>query len=268
MISLRGTRRAVLMLGLMMWIAPAAPAATLYYVGGHADLGVGYSGTGNDFEMHMHFVNSSRIAVDDPFGTSKSILAWQAEDGIVIDREQEADAVVTYVGTPTDAASATVGSYLGISAGAPYWFLPADSSVAAAQSKPWLGFGSEELEAYFLDFSNLTWTLDGVSGPGEFAAWKDSGLLWSSSAGAGSFQAPIGHDHAYFGFSEAGLYQVTITVSAQHRLYGTVQGTGTYAFQVGAPTPAAVPEPSSLALLGIGGIAAVGAVIRRRKPVR
>ena len=237
-------------------------ASQLYYVGGHADLGVGYSGSGNSFDLHYHFVNSTRIAFDHPLSTAKTIIAWQVQDGIVIDREQEPGGAITYVGTPTDPASATVAGYLGLAAGDPYWYLPADSAVAAAQGKPWLGFGSEELEDYLLDFSDLTWTLTGVSGPGEFAVWKDSGLLWSSATGASSFIAPIGHDHAFYGFSAAGLYQVTITVTAQHRQFGQVQGTGTYRFQVGPP--AAVPEPSTVALLGIGGVTTGLAACRRR----
>jgi surface-anchored protein len=253
--------------------ATSARATTIYYVGRHADMGVGWEGgADDDFFMHYHFANSTRFALDDPLSESHSLSQWAAM-GVDIDTESLPQDIITYVGEPTVAASSSVASYLGIGAGEGYYQLPAIEEAG----KPWLGFGSEELEDFVdsqgnLLFSDLTWTLDSVTG-GDVAVWDGAGLLWSTALNDDVFTSPVGHRHPYWGFATAGLYTMTVTVTGTHAQYGLISGTGTYTFQVGplAPTPppvTPVPEPSSLALGGLGLLGLGFGAIRRRQRVR
>jgi surface-anchored protein len=64
-----------------------------------------------------------------------------------------------------------------------------------------------------------------------------------------SFSLP-GHDHFNWGFTEAGIYDLTFQASGTHVNDGFRSATATFRFLVGSST--AVPEPTSMALLFSG----------------
>jgi surface-anchored protein len=155
-------------------------------------------------------------------------------------------------------------SFLGAVAGQAIWLLPASGSSADALGAPFLGWATEELNP--ADWvGNLTFTLTSVNSPsgnGHFAVWQTDGFggvsnLAMSTADSGAdvlSQAAGLHDHYNVAFTEAGLWEIGITVSGTHVTDGLVTDSGTFRFNV-------VPEPST-ALLGALGLLAL---LRRRR---
>ncbi|MFI4877211.1 MAG: TIGR03769 domain-containing protein, partial [Blastopirellula sp. JB062] len=74
-----------------------------------------------------------------------------------------------------------------------------------------------------------------------------------------------GHSHMNFGFSDPGLYELTIEGFGTHDTDGYKSDSATFTFLVGGYEPAAVPEPASLTLFGLGSICAAAVGLRRRK---
>ncbi|MGC1480958.1 MAG: choice-of-anchor M domain-containing protein [Chthoniobacterales bacterium] len=217
-------------------LAPAA--AQLAYTSGHADFGM-LEGT----ELEPHFHAEGAIIG----GTSG------------IEDEYEPDEIVTIVPLSVRSANpkATADFFdipeaLGLSQGDQYWNLFEDSTSASLSNSPFLGIGTEEGDLGVWDGDQVTISLTGLTGPGEFVLWQGgSGIKWASfggiDAGDSLVNFPVGsHDHYNWAFSQAGNYEMTITVSA---LEGgnPVSASGPYSFAV-------VPEPGTylvgFALLG------------------
>lgn len=130
------------------------------------------------------------------------------------------------------------------------WVSPASEIDADAAGMPFIGFSGEELLAPFT--GPVTFTMTGFSytgsGAGNFYMFEDADLFFDSTAGPGnfgSFSVNVGqHGHGEFGFSDAGLYEITLEVSANNGASIT-SAPATFTFDV-------VPEPSTYALLGLG----------------
>ena len=130
------------------------------------------------------------------------------------------------------------------------WVSPASEVEADAAGMPFIGFSAEELLAPFT--GPVTFTMTGFnytgSGAGNLYLFEGEELFWNSTAGPGnygSFSVDVGqHSHGEFGFSDAGLYQITLEVSADNGASIT-SAPATFTFDV-------VPEPSTYALLGLG----------------
>jgi len=141
------------------------------------------------------------------------------------------------------------------------WVSPASEVDADAAGMPFIGFSAEELLAPFagpVTFTMTGFTYNG-SGTGNFYMFEGTDLFFDSTAGPGSFGsfsvAAGTHGHGEFGFSDAGLYEITLVASGDNG--APVAGVpATYTFEV-------VPEPSTYALLGLG--AGALALMRWRK---
>jgi surface-anchored protein len=200
---------------------------------GHADIGVGYHG---GFDLHVH--------QEEPF-----------------EAEYAPDEVTFVVGeaarttSPGGLFAASLGP-----AGSVAWVL----STSPQPDLPFIGFGTEEL-AQDDWLGNISLTLSGFSGPGNLAVWSvgafgNTEVAIDTTRGAGLPNslslAPGTHAHYNLGFSQPGLYEVSCVASGTHATDGVASGAGTYRFEV-------VPEPSTWALLGLGGAVALFAARRR-----
>ena len=144
------------------------------------------------------------------------------------------------------------------------WVSPASEVEADDMGMPFIGFSAEELVAPFT--GPVTFTMTGFSytgsGTGNFYMFEGEDIFFNSTAGPGSFgefSVDVGqHGHGEFGFSDAGLYQITLEAGGNNG--APVSGDpATFTFDV-------VPEPSTYALLGLG--AGALALLRWRKRSR
>lgn len=230
-------------------IISASALSGAVYTFGHGDIGIAYEdeGSGKEFFFHYHLGADSNVG----------------------EGEYEASDITTQVPASREgvaANNATFNTMTGTTAGSPIWTLP-QSNVAGV---PFLGIATEELSGTEFP-GNITFSFDSVtspSGSGDFSLWQSDGLggfdfYFSSANGAGTVNGnntvvmTAGlHDHFNWGFTEAGLWEVVLTVSGTHVTDGFLSSTETFAFQV-------VPEPSTYAIgLGIG---ALGICLLRRR---
>jgi surface-anchored protein len=177
-----------------------------------------------------------------------------------------------YVRVP-DAAQVTLAApyeFLGVNAGESFWELPSGSPGGL----PFVGLATEELPGDV--FTGLaTLSLSNFQGPGEFALYQFSGptpdVFWRTNDGVDStvdtLELPIGsHDHFNWGFTEPGVYQLTLTGTADLTGGGSQTAMGTFSFAVGDVT--AIPEPSAVAALLAVSAGGMAVTIRRRRRAR
>lgn len=227
--------------------SPSANAALATFTGGHGDIGVELHFHDDEWELELHL----HLGDDEP-----AIV-----DGVsVSDQEFDPDEILIAVPAAARIVLGMDVSYLGATAGSSVWVLPQDAAAAALIGAPFLGWATEELDPS--DWAgNITFSLLSVvspSGSGHFAVWSGSDVAMSSNVagfGPGVSQAAGVHDHYNVGFTEPGIWEVTLGVSGVHNVHGPLSGQGTYFFSV-------IPEPSS-ALLGMLGAFALG--FRRRR---
>jgi surface-anchored protein len=218
-------------------LSSVAHAAT--YTQGHGDFGAAYEdGT---FDFHFH---GEGATID---GTYREDEEFAISDIIVLASEE------SMITLPI------AFSPLGAEVGDTIWVLPEVQNLAL----PFLGLATEDLSGS--EWGNITFTLDSVvspSGTGDFALWQSGSfgeaLVRMSTADPGVDQvvlAPGSHAHYNWGFTEAGNWEIQITVSGTHITDGFVSATQTLSFQV-------IPEPSAVLL---GGFGLLGLAIRRRR---
>jgi surface-anchored protein len=253
-IGLAGAAALAAVAGLLASAPARADSFSNIFTSGHADIGVGLED--DELFLHYHFEGAT------------------VNGSVVNDEEFEPGDVTTVV---AESLRTTLGPgqslpFLGLSAGDQVSILPQVNTPGV----PFLGLATEEL----LDSdwtTPITFALVAVSGPGEMAVWQ-SGLFgatvlfntYDGIDGNDAFNFPIGvHDHANYGFTEVGLYDVTIRVTGTHTSLGVLSDTATFRFRV-EPVPAAViPEPSSIAMLGLGAFGVTGGVaLRRARSIR
>ena len=220
---------------LMISISPAG--AAYYYTSGHADIGLG---EGSEVELHLH-AHSGAIIDGSP---------------LTDDTEFEPDEVIIVVPNTTQFSrpAGSAWDFLGNAAGAPTWRLPSSNASATAENAPFLGIGAEEVDLGAFVNNQLTLALVAVDGPGYFSLYKVSlgtptAYMASSDGIDGSDKITVnagGHAHYNFGFSEAGLYEITFLAKAIDAItQEELTHEATYNFMV-------VPEPATIALLLLG----------------
>lgn len=218
--------------------APALAFAQAQLPADHVDLGVGSDGT--SLELH-----------------------WHVEDLELEYAPHEAYAFIPLSSSAVRPAGSQ-WDFTGVNAGATLYLAPA---VDQTPTVLFLGLGTEEIEDGTLVGNTLTFTLDGVSGPGSFSLWQTDGfgsplVALSSFDGTDSFNVTTGgHDHYNWGFTAPGVYELTFTVSGllDDGFATPVSDTATFTFAVGTP----IPEPSAAAALA--GVAILGLAATRRR---
>ena len=226
----------------------ANSASAMLWTAGHGDLGVEYLGSG-DLELEWHLGEDNETVVIDnvPQTFGPGGQGFEAAD----------------LTAQTDlSGSRPAGSqwdFTGAASGESIYAFPQLENATV----PFLGIGTEELNP--ADWStDLTYTLTGFSGPGDFSLYTvdgfgtltefistDGGITGSVAQAAGT------HAHYNWTFTEIGTYDLTFDVSATHDTDGLATGAETFTFSV-------VPEPSAFAsIAGLLVLAAVG--LRRRR---
>lgn len=233
----------------------AAPYENVY-TSGHADLGVAYEEEEGGMHFHYHF-GSDAVINGSPLGG----------DG----GEYDIGDATTYVAPDTKLfinINPSVNNMLGLGAsGGDLWYLPQTQNPAL----PFLGLATEDLDAGDWN-GGITFTLNSVTGPGQFSLWSNGtfgefNFEFSTQnpggtvGGDNAVTLPIGtHSHYNWGFTAAGIYEVSITVSGNHKDFGLVSDTQTVTFGV-ETTP--VPEPATYG--AAVGLALLGFLIARRR---
>jgi len=218
---------------------------------GHGDIGVGYEFADMEFEPHWHLGDGAIV------------------DGVPInnppDGEEYEPANIIAVATSIGNSPSGSAGILGVADGTPIFMMGSDTH------EPNLGLATEELDPGNWT-GNITITLTSFTLP---SATADFGLFSTNLAGdtvvdrifstedpsATVFNnslpmAPGGHEHWDWGFTEAGTYELTFTWTGTHNVHGNISTPATFTFN-------AVPEPSTIALVGLGVVGAL-ALLRKR----
>ncbi len=159
-------------------------------------------------------------------------------------------------------------------AGNPLYLLLQTSQGAG--SRPFLGFGAEEIAGGVFTNDTVRYALTGFSSSsgGQFVlysggSWGSPDMNTADGLSSSDFVNVFagGHDHYNLGFTAAGVYDLIFTASGALVGGGAVETSSVFHFVVGNQ-PAAVPEPSSWALAGLGMGCAGLVASRRRKGAR
>lgn len=239
-----------LLFSLGLLLSAASAQAEISLSSGHADLGLG---EGSSLELHLHIHDIGEVEPGEAvIVVPNSTYAFASSNG----------------GRPAGSA----WEQIGVGAGESFWYLPQSNSgqgSAAALGAPHLGIGGEEITLGAFDGNSFTLTLTGAVMPegGNFSLWQDdfTPVFYMSTvdgiSAADAFTLDLDnsdHVHANWGFTQAGIYELTFTVSAY--VEGIEQSdTATFTFNV-------VPEPSTYAALA--GAATLGFVLLRRRTQR
>ena len=149
------------------------------------------------------------------------------------------------------------------------WVSPASEVEADDMGMPFIGFSAEELNTNswtgtvtftMTAFSFATNSFTVGTNTGNFYMFEGEDIFFNSTTtnNFGSFEVAVGqHAHGEFGFSDAGLYEITLVASGTNNGTAVSGEAATFAFDV-------VPEPSTYALLGLGAGALALLRLRRR----
>jgi surface-anchored protein len=198
----------------------------------HADIGVNYEA--GEWNLHIHN-ETEDIEYSPPSGPGGAIIqVGSAAAGTV-----SANPLFSFLGT----------------AGSPVWILPNTQNPSLV----FLGFGAEELVTGLFVGDSITMALHSISGPGEFAVFDydffGNPTVWMNTrdgitAGDSVSLLAGGHNDMNWAFSAPGNYTVYFEASGtlvDGNVF-TASGPVGYEFQV-------VPEPSAMALAGMGALA-------------
>jgi len=226
------------------------------YTAGHTDIAVGYDAwTGLSFHYEMA---SSTIINGAPIGGSGAALDPSTVSVIV----PESVLMTGDFRLPAPFADNPIYLLLQTSQG--------------AGSRPFLGFGAEDVAGGLFVGDAFSYALTDFSSSsgGDFVLYTNGNWANPDMNTADGLSASDsvnifagGHEHYNLGFTTAGIYDLTFTAFGTLVGGGVVETSAVFHFVVG-DQPAAVPEPTSLALLGLGAGFAGLLAVRRRKAAR
>jgi len=228
--------------------------AEAVYTAGHADVGVGYLAADKQFDPHWHTHAGATV------------------DGVVttVDGEYEPATMraQTYAQRLTPSGGGGLFALLGVPNGTRI------SVMGSTTFQPNLGFGTEELNP--ADWTTPI-TIRFNPGASTLPSGGAFGLYTTNVAGTNvvdrffsSVDAnatdfgntlqlnPGDHAHYQWGFTQQGAYDLNFTWTGTHVSDGPISTSATFRVQ-------AVPEPSTIAMVGIAGGAALIGVVRRRR---
>ncbi len=244
-------RRFTYLLAALSALITTPSFAAQLYTSGHADLGIGYED--GEFDIHVHAEGATIGGV------------------FYADEEFEAEDVIIFVSAATlESRSPNFLPLLnfdpiGVAAGENFYKLPQTNAEASAETVPFLGIATEEIEDGVFVGNTITIAIDSVVGPGFMSIYQDTfpGPAFKVASSNGlpdSFTFATGvHDHFNYGFTAPGIYEVTLRATGTLVSGGVVTGTGTYTFAVG------IPEAKTHILLGTAALGwAVASIYRRR----
>ncbi|MEW4489010.1 choice-of-anchor M domain-containing protein [Thalassoglobus sp. JC818] len=237
----------------LVWTTSAS-AGLVEYSAGHSDIGVEYVDHGDHGHLHLHYHFGGDAVLD---GATTGGGEYGLDEAYI----RVSDSLMVS-GAPLNSVGLGAGS-------GDAWVLP-QNNVAGV---PFVGLATEEVPA---NFGNVKFSLEGVTGPGEFSLWQSNGLggfdIFMSSflngidAGDQVTLPSLAHSHFNFGFSAAGMYYVDIRAESVND--PSLYDVGTLIFAVGdstfPPVTNPVPEPGSLVLMGIGTLGFCGSRLKRR----
>jgi surface-anchored protein len=263
-----------IVLAIAVGSAPATARAGAVHgpwTSGHGDLSVVYSGSGSTFgfEVHLHegaTVDGEVLTADEHGEPDEIQIVVPGSANLKrIDNpsgyfEGEPNGY-DFTGTEFNATGAAVGGNLWVLGG---------SADAAHYGTPFVGLSAEEVTGTW-NPNSISLTLGTVAFDGSaygttggvFSFYSEElNPMWSSTDGftqqSVSLTPGSGHTHGFMFFSQPGTYEVTLLASGSNTTEGLVTGSAVYTFQV-------VPEPSSIALAGLGAAGALAAGWRRRR---
>ena len=244
---------------LLIFGSLVSPSFAALFASGHGDIGIAYEdeGDGPEFFLHVHLHGEE----EEEEGHEEEGEEHEHEG-----MEYEPSDITIVAPSSTRAnmpSNAILNLGTGVPEGSPIWILPQGN----VEGVPFLGIATEELDGGLFP-GGSTFELMGInspSGTGSFSVWQQSGIgapeffFSSDSPGLTTDDNKLilstgAHDHYNYGFSEPGMWEVELSVSAMLNGTTPLVDTETFSFQV-------IPEPST-ALLGL--IGALGLLRRRR----
>ena len=219
------------------------------YSSGHADIGIAYeNGGAGGFEPHWQ-LGSDAVVDGSPVGNHPDGAEFMPDEITVAVPFSQ---MIAMPNSPALIAGT------GVAAGDAIWFLP-ESEIADA---PFLGIATNKLDS--AKWGNITFALGTVTSPsgnGNFSLWNSGpfgspNFYFSTALGEDTLILPTGtHAHFDWSFSEAGTWDVELTVSGTHVDDGFQSVTETISFVV-------IPEPSSALVCALSTLVVM---LRRRR---
>ena len=222
------------------------------WTSGHGDIGIAYDANTGEWEPHFAFHE------EEGGGGMEEEHGHPIIDGAEpIKEEYEIDELSIRVLGPRQP-----GAGIGESGALEVFLLSEDELQAEALGNPWPGIAVEEIQSGVFLNDLVSLSLQNVSGPGVFSLWNTdpfagatvvmSSAPGSSAPGSVDLLLDPGHFHFNAGFSEPGTYDVLFRAEGELVAGGMTSTDFTVRYEV-----VPIPEPSSLALLLLGGMAAL-----------